>query len=103
MSSELNKKMVVIDDDPSVQEVVCGYLERDGYHVFVAGTADDGVDLAGRIKPGLIALDLMLRDSFVTDHVTHCVRGALASGDEETAAAKSEELLAAVERFAKTA
>jgi CsoR family transcriptional regulator, copper-sensing transcriptional repressor len=35
------------------------------------------------------------------DHVSHCVRGALASGDAGTAAAKSDELLAAVERFAK--
>jgi CsoR family transcriptional regulator, copper-sensing transcriptional repressor len=35
------------------------------------------------------------------DHVSHCVRGALASGDADTAAAKSDELLAAVERFAK--
>lgn len=36
------------------------------------------------------------------DHVTHCVKDALAAGDEKAAAAKSEELLAAVERFAKT-
>jgi CsoR family transcriptional regulator, copper-sensing transcriptional repressor len=36
------------------------------------------------------------------DHVTHCVKDALAAGDETTAVAKSEELLAAVERFAKT-
>ena len=39
----------------------------------------------------------------VTDHVRHCISDALASGDEEAAAEKSEELLAAVERFAKTA
>lgn len=38
----------------------------------------------------------------LNDHVTHCVRDALASGNAETATAKSEELLAAVERFAKT-
>jgi DNA-binding FrmR family transcriptional regulator len=36
------------------------------------------------------------------DHVNHCVHGALASGDAETAQAKSDELLAAVQRFAKT-
>jgi DNA-binding FrmR family transcriptional regulator len=39
----------------------------------------------------------------LSDHVNHCVKDALASGDEQTAAAKSVELLAAVERFAKTA
>ena len=62
MSSEPNKKIVVIDDDPSVQEVVRAYLEKDGYHVFVAGDAARGLDLIGRIKPGLIVLDLMLPD-----------------------------------------
>jgi CsoR family transcriptional regulator, copper-sensing transcriptional repressor len=36
------------------------------------------------------------------DHVRHCVSGALASGDPEEAAAKSRELLEAVQRFAKT-
>ena len=60
--SEPNKKIVVVDDDPSVQEVVRGYLEKDGYHVFVASNASDGLDLVGRIKPGLIVLDLMLPD-----------------------------------------
>ncbi len=36
------------------------------------------------------------------EHVRHCVAGALASGDPDTAAEKSEELLAAVHRFART-
>ncbi len=36
------------------------------------------------------------------DHVNHCVHGALTAGDQQTATQKSQELLAAVERFAKT-
>jgi DNA-binding FrmR family transcriptional regulator len=36
------------------------------------------------------------------DHVSHCVAGALASGDEVEATAKTEELLAAVNRFVRT-
>jgi DNA-binding FrmR family transcriptional regulator len=36
------------------------------------------------------------------DHVRHCVTDALASGDTKDAAAKSEELLEAVQRFART-
>ena len=59
---EPNKKIVVIDDEPSVQEVVRGYLEKDGYHVFVAGNGLDGLALAERTKPGLVVLDLMLPD-----------------------------------------
>jgi len=36
------------------------------------------------------------------DHVRHCVGDALASGDAGRATEKSQELLAAVQRFAKT-
>jgi DNA-binding response OmpR family regulator len=59
---ELNKRIVVVDDDPSVQEVTRAYLEKDGYLVYVAGTAAEGLALAERVKPGLIVLDLMLPD-----------------------------------------
>jgi DNA-binding FrmR family transcriptional regulator len=36
------------------------------------------------------------------EHVAHCVAGALASGDAKEANEKSQELLEAVQRFAKT-
>ena len=62
MSAQPNKKVVVVDDDPSVQEVTRAYLERDGYLVYVAGTAGEGLAIAERVKPGLIVLDLMLPD-----------------------------------------
>jgi DNA-binding FrmR family transcriptional regulator len=50
------------------------------------------------VKTALESLGLEILE----DHVTHCVHDALASGDATTATAKSEELLAAVQRFAKT-
>jgi DNA-binding response OmpR family regulator len=62
MSATPNKKIVVVDDDPSVQEVVRAYLEKDGYLVYVAGTAAEGLAIAERTQPGLIVLDLMLPD-----------------------------------------
>lgn len=36
------------------------------------------------------------------DHVNHCVHDALTAGDESIATTKSKELVAAVQRFAKT-
>ncbi|MBA3734592.1 MAG: metal-sensitive transcriptional regulator [Actinobacteria bacterium] len=36
------------------------------------------------------------------DHVDHCVTDALSSGDPKEAAAKSKELMEAVQRFART-
>jgi DNA-binding response OmpR family regulator len=58
----MNKKIVVIDDEASVQDVVRGYLEKDGYLVYVAGNGTDGLAVAERTKPGLVVLDLMLPD-----------------------------------------
>jgi DNA-binding FrmR family transcriptional regulator len=52
----------------------------------------------GAVKTALESIGLEI----LSDHVTHCVKDALAAGDEKTAAAKSNELLAAVQRFAKT-
>ncbi len=66
-------------------------IEDDRYCIDVltqlaaAGTALEGVALA--------VLD---------DHVRHCVADALASGDEREATAKVDELLGALQRFAKT-
>jgi CsoR family transcriptional regulator, copper-sensing transcriptional repressor len=36
------------------------------------------------------------------DHVSHCVADAFSSGDQKEAAAKSKELMEAVQRFART-
>jgi DNA-binding response OmpR family regulator len=57
-----NNKIVVIDDEPSVREVVQAYLEKDGYNVFAAASGSEGLALAERIRPALIVLDLMLPD-----------------------------------------
>ena len=52
----------------------------------------------GAVSTALESLALNLLD----DHVSHCVAGALASGDAAAADEKSRELLEAVQRFAKT-
>lgn len=57
-----NNKIVVIDDEISVREVIQAYLEKDGYHVFAAASGSQGLSLAERVKPALIVLDLMLPD-----------------------------------------
>ena len=40
--------------------------------------------------------------TILEDHVQHCVAGALQAGDEADAAVKTQELLEAVQRFART-
>jgi DNA-binding response OmpR family regulator len=57
-----NNRILVIDDEPSVREVVRAYLERDGFHVFTAENGHEGLLLSERQQPALIVLDLMLPD-----------------------------------------
>ena len=59
------------------------------------------VDILTQIAAVETALEAVA-SKILEDHVTHCVAGALASGDEEAARAKTDELLAAVNRFART-
>ncbi len=58
------------------------------------------IDVLTQISAVSKALDALALE-ILDDHVRHCVAGALASGDEAAAAAKAEELLAAVEGFAR--
>ena len=52
----------------------------------------------GAVSTALESLAVTILD----DHVRHCVVDALASGDEQAARVKTDELLQAVRRFAKT-
>ncbi len=57
------------------------------------------IDIITQISAVTTALD-SVAFKILDDHVNHCVAGALASGDPDTAAEKSRELLEAVHRFA---
>jgi DNA-binding FrmR family transcriptional regulator len=59
------------------------------------------IDILTQVAAVTTALE-SLAFELLDDHVKHCVRSALASGDGGEATAKAEELLAAVHRFAKT-
>ena len=54
------KHILVVDDEPSVVEVVGLYLEREGYRVTVARDGQAALDAVSRDQPDLIVLDLML-------------------------------------------
>ncbi len=54
------RRILVVDDEPMVREVLVGYLKRDGYAVDEAANGQDALDLAASTKPDLIVLDVML-------------------------------------------
>jgi len=56
------KKLLLIDDSPTVQKVMSMSLMANGFAVTVAGTAAGGLDLARREPPEAIVLDVNLPD-----------------------------------------
>ena len=59
------------------------------------------IDILTQIAAVNTALE-SLAFKLLDDHVRHCVRDALTSGDPEESAAKTAELLEAIQRFTKT-
>jgi DNA-binding response OmpR family regulator len=58
----MSERILIIDDDPVVQEVARGFLERDGYIVYAATDGETGLALSAARGPALIVLDLGLPD-----------------------------------------
>jgi len=54
------RKILVVDDEPKVCDLIKAYLEKDGYEVLVAGDGKSAVEKARNQKPDLIVLDLNL-------------------------------------------
>ena len=54
------RKILVVDDDRKIVELVRLYLEKDGYRVLVAYDGLEALELARRKRPDLIVLDLLL-------------------------------------------
>src|SRR5512141_3316905 len=53
-------KILVVDDEPSITNLVSAYLKPEGYEVYTAADGIAGLKAARAFKPDLIILDLML-------------------------------------------
>lgn len=53
-------KVLVVDDEPTILETIENRLRREGFTVFRAGTAEEGMRLFKQARPDLLILDLML-------------------------------------------
>ena len=60
VSSTGSSRILVVDDEPTVREVVARYLERDGYVVAQADDGDLVLAAVQSFQPDLVVLDVML-------------------------------------------
>ncbi|MDB5020234.1 MAG: ArsR family transcriptional regulator [Pedobacter sp.] len=58
--STLNQKILIVDDEPDILELVEYNLKKEGYQVFTASNGQEGIALAKRVHPDLIVLDIMM-------------------------------------------
>ena len=56
------RTILLVEDEESITAPLAEALEREGFRAEVAHTAADSLDLAGRVSPDLVLLDLMLPD-----------------------------------------
>ncbi len=64
-------KILVVDDEPEITEIIEAFLDNAGYSVKVENNPEQAIKLAKEIKPDLILLDIMMPG---TDGYTICNR-----------------------------
>jgi len=55
-----NPKILVVDDEPGILNLVTAYLRQEGYVYYTATDGPSGLKAARAFKPDLIVLDIML-------------------------------------------
>ncbi len=53
-------RVLVIDDDPTVRDLMRRYLSREGFDVVTAQDGEEGIALARELEPSAITLDIMM-------------------------------------------
>jgi two-component system, OmpR family, response regulator ResD len=54
------KTVLVVDDEPTIVEIVGRYMERAGFETYTAADGYQALDAAGEHRPDLVVLDVML-------------------------------------------
>lgn len=54
------KRILIVEDDASIRDVLKLALEFEGYEVAIAKNGKEGLEMLSQTNPGLILLDLMM-------------------------------------------
>ncbi|MDZ7612447.1 MAG: response regulator transcription factor [Flavobacteriaceae bacterium] len=74
-------KILLVDDEPDIIELVSYHLKKEGYQVFTAVNGADAVKMANKIVPNLILLDIMMPEM---DGIEACEKIRATKGLEQT-------------------
>ena len=54
------QKILIVDDEPDILELIEYNLKKEGYQVFTATNGQEGITVAKKVHPDLIILDIMM-------------------------------------------
>ena len=55
-----NGKILIVDDEPSIVNIISAYLKPEGYDIYTAVDGNQAIKAAHAFKPDLVILDVML-------------------------------------------
>lgn len=58
--SSAKQKILIVDDEPDIRELIEYNLKKEGYLVYTASNGQEGINEAKRVHPDLIILDVMM-------------------------------------------
>jgi len=58
--SAVKQKILIVDDEPDILELIEYNLKKEGYQVYLASNGQDGIAVAKKVHPDLIILDIMM-------------------------------------------
>ena len=60
LENALPKKILIVDDEPDILDIISYNLKAEGYKVKTASSGREGVEKAKKVRPDLILLDVMM-------------------------------------------
>ncbi|RZL62231.1 MAG: response regulator transcription factor [Pedobacter sp.] len=58
--NNVGQKILIVDDEPDILELIEYNLKKEGYQVFTASNGQEGITVAKKVHPDLIILDIMM-------------------------------------------
>ncbi len=56
----MEQRILIVDDEPDILELIEYNLKKEGYQVFTATNGHEGIQVAKKVHPNLIILDIMM-------------------------------------------
>lgn len=56
----MNKTIIIVEDEPRMQDIIVDYLHAEGYQTIVAGNGVEALELFNKTKADLVLLDVMM-------------------------------------------